>query len=90
VEEGETPEDAVRRTVVEQTGAEVKVRRHLSREKRNESLHRMLLTFLAEQISLNHDPTAHRGAVEVDWRSLRSAELKETIYDKHLSGKERQ
>lgn len=89
VEEGETPEDAVRRTVALQTGAEVRVTRHLSREKRNESLHRMVLTFLAEQHSLKLDPVSRRGVFEIDWRSLRSEELKESIYEKHLSGKER-
>jgi len=89
VEEGETPEDAVRRAVAAQTGAEVRVTRHLSREKRNESLHRMVLTFLAEQYSLKADPLSRRGTFEIDWRSLRSEELKESIYEKHLSGKER-
>ncbi|MBT9155416.1 MAG: hypothetical protein DDT37_00383 [Firmicutes bacterium] len=89
VEEGETPEDAVRRTVAAQTGADVRVTRHLSREKRNESLHRMVLTFLAEPTLLKFDLVLRRGTSEVDWRSLRSEELKETIYEKHLSGKER-
>lgn len=89
VEEGETPEDAVQRTVAVQTGAEVKVTKHLTREKHGEG-YRMLLTFLAEQQSLKYDPTSFSGPLEIDWRSLRSIELRETIYDKHLGGKERQ
>jgi len=90
VEEGETPEDAVRRAVAAQVGADVKVTRHLSREKRTESLHRLVLTFLAEPMSSKFDFKMRRGAFEIDWRSLRSEELKESIYEKHLSGKERQ
>ncbi len=89
VEEGETPEDAVQRTVAAQIGGDVRVTRHLSREKRNESLHRLVLTFLAEATSPKFGPVSRRGALEVDWRSLRSEGLKETIYTKHLSGKER-
>lgn len=90
VEEGENPEDAVQRITAVQTGAEVKVTKHLTREKHGEGPHRMVLTFLTEMQSHRYDPTAYSGPLEVSWRSLRSPELKETIYDKHLGGKERQ
>lgn len=90
VEEGETPEDAIQRTVAVQTGAEVKVTKHLTREKHSDGPYRMVLTFLSEQQSMRYDPTAFTGPLEVDWRSLRSPELRESVYDKHLGGKERQ
>jgi ADP-ribose pyrophosphatase YjhB (NUDIX family) len=89
-EEGEIPEDAILRTVAEQTGAAVKVVKILTREKSVHSTHRLVLTFLAELVSLRYDPREQQGELEVDWRSLRSPELKEEIYDKHLKGKERQ
>ncbi len=39
----------------------------------------MVLTFLAEPTLLKLDLVTRRGTSEVDWRSLRSEELRETI-----------
>ena len=89
-EEGETPEDALIRTVATDTGAEIKVIKHLTREKNVHATYRLVLTFLTELENLSYDPTAFSGPLEVDWRSMRSPELKEEVYDKHLAGKERQ
>ncbi|MBT9152259.1 MAG: hypothetical protein DDT35_00473 [Firmicutes bacterium] len=89
VEEGETPDTALERVVNEATGCAIKVTKHLSREKVNEEDCRLRLTFLAEGLSKQYDPKGHGGPLQVDWRSLRSPELKELIYDKHLAGKER-
>lgn len=89
VEEGETPDIGLLRVVSMTTGYEVRVTKHLTREKLNDESCRLLLTFLAEGISKHYDPKAHKGPLEVDWRSLRSPELREEIYNKHLAGKER-
>ncbi|KAF0195230.1 MAG: NTP pyrophosphohydrolase [Bacillota bacterium] len=89
-EEGETPEDALIRTVSFETGAEIKVIKHLTREKNVHEPYRLVLTFLGELESLSYDPSTYIGPLEVDWRSMRAPELKEEIYDKHLAGKERQ
>jgi len=88
-EEGETPDIALLRVVSMTTGYEVRVTKHLTREKLNDENCRLLLTFLAEGISKQYDPKAQKGPLEVDWRSLRSPELREEIYTKHLAGKER-
>jgi len=89
-EEGEIPEDTLLRTVSIQTGAEIKIIKNLTREKNVHDTYRLVLTFLAELQSQAYDPSTFSGPLEVDWRSLRSPELKEEIYDKHLAGKERQ
>jgi len=89
VEEGETPDIALLRVVSMTTGYEVRVTKHLTREKLNDENCRLLLTFLAEGISKNYDPKGQGGPLEVDWRSMRSPGLREEIYDKHLAGKER-
>jgi len=89
VEEGETPEDGLMRLLEETTGCAVKVTKHLTREKQSQGETRLLLTFLAEALSKQYNPKEHRGKYQVDWRSLRSTDLKEQVYDKHLAGKER-
>jgi len=89
VEEGETPEDALLRLLAETTGCAVKVTKHLTREKLNQGETRLLLTFLAEGLSKQYNPREYKGPLQVDWRSLRSSELREQVYDKHLAGKER-
>ena len=90
-EEGEIPEDALMRTVSEQTDLTVKVTKTLTREKDVHAHHRLILTFLTEPETLVYDPREHcREDLEVDWRSMRSPEMKEEVYDKHLKGKERQ
>jgi len=88
-EEGETPDIALLRVVSVTTGYEVRVTKHLTREKLNDENCRLVLTFLAEGISKQYDPKAQKGPLEVDWRSLRSPELRQEIYTKHLAGKER-
>lgn len=89
-EEGELPEDAVIRVMDELAGVEVKVSRTLNRDKHVRDHYRLVLTFLVEAHAVRYDPREHPGPWQVDWRSLRSPELKEQIYDKYLAGKERQ
>ncbi len=89
-EEGEIPEDGILRAVAEQTGALIKVVKVLTRQKDVHAEHRLVLTFLAELLTHTYDPIEHQGELEVDWRSLRSPELKAEVYDVHLKGKERQ
>lgn len=88
-EEGEMPEDAVIRAVAEQTGAAVKVLKTLHRAKDVHRTHRIELTFLVEAVG-HYDPLTTSGTQNADWRSLRSPELKEKIYDRFLAGRERQ
>ena len=89
-EEGETPEDALIRIVSTDTGADIKIIKHLTREKNVHEEYRLVLTFLGELQSMSYDPSVFTGPLEVDWRSMRAPDLKESIYDKHLAGKERQ
>ncbi|MDP3058030.1 MAG: NUDIX domain-containing protein [bacterium] len=87
-EEGETPEVALERIIKKQTGAEVVITRHLTRAKDVHAEYRLRLTFFASIETQKYDPSIHHGQLEVDWRSLRSPELRELIYGKHLKVKE--
>ena len=89
-EEGELPEDAAIRVMAEAAGVEVKVTRTLNRDKHVRDHHRLVLTFLVEARSQRFEPASGESGLLVEWRSLRSPELKEQIYDRYLAGKERQ
>ena len=88
-EEGELPEDAIIRVMAETAGFDVKVSRTLNRDKHVREHHRLVLTFLVEARSGRMEPAETDSGWQVDWRSLRSPELKEQIYDRYLAGKER-
>jgi ADP-ribose pyrophosphatase YjhB (NUDIX family) len=88
-EEGELPEDAAIRIMAETAGVEVRVSRTLNRDKHVRDHYRLVLTFLVEAQSPRFEPPQGESGLEVDWRNLRSPELKEKIYEKYLAGKER-
>ncbi len=88
-EEGELPEDAAIRIMAEIAGVEVKVCRTLNRDKHVREHHRLVLTFLVEAQSPRFEPPRSESGLKVEWRNLRSPELREQIFDKYLAGKER-